>query len=306
MEFMIYRGAPYKYDWIIDLVEDVGGFIISKSMQTTEVVIIFAVPKEDVQKVEEMSGRIFGDLKSALLAGTEIIMVSPSYARHHSPMPHCGIIQNFRENGAKVDSLAMARGVGLEICRMSAMEKSLIEEHDLAVFLFGSFEHCIKEYKLKMIEDLNMPIVVMAYPPMEVEKSNITYVDGLTRILMSFRKGDEQARLNKVTQAVLETVKKIKEELKDDPLVVPPIYLKQEIEQQIPAIETCLSPAPVTLKLDSLRIKLPYETYADDIKNVHILNNKTLTDAAEVSQSYTGQILVKMQRESTAGSFFGE
>ncbi|CAD7770496.1 Methyl-coenzyme M reductase operon protein C [Candidatus Methanoperedenaceae archaeon GB50] len=52
MEFMIFRGAPYRYDWVADLIEDVGGFIVSVDMATTEVIIIFAVPKEEVSKVE--------------------------------------------------------------------------------------------------------------------------------------------------------------------------------------------------------------------------------------------------------------
>jgi putative methanogenesis marker protein 7 len=305
MEFMIFRGAPYKYDWVTDLIEDVGGFIISEDLASTEVIIIFAVPAEDVSKIEEMSQRVFGELKPAPLTGIEIIMVTPSYARHHAPVPHCNVIESFREEGAKVDCLTMARGVGLKISQMSAMERIAIEEHDIAVFMFGSFEHCVKEYKLKMIENLNIPIVVMAYPPLEVERSNITYVSGLSRMLMSFKKGDEQERLNKVTDAVLETAEKLKEEVKEDPPVLPPIYLKQEIEQQVTALESCLAPSPVTLKIDGLRVKLPYDTFAEDIKNVRLVENKTIADVAEVKPSYNGQILVKIHRESAVGSFFG-
>ncbi|MHC1572726.1 MAG: methyl-coenzyme M reductase family protein [Methanosarcinales archaeon] len=302
MEFMTFRGAPYKYDWVTDLIEDVGGFIISIDMATTEVIMIFAVPKEEVSKVEEMIETVRGELMPAPLTGIEIIMVSPSYARHHAPVPHCNLIEGLREAGAKVNSLVMGRGVGLTISQMSEMERRTIEEHDIAIFMFGCFKHCVREYKLKMIEKLKIPIVVTAYPELEVESSNITYVSGLSRMLMSFKKGDEKARLKRVMDAVLETAERLKSELEDDPPVLPPIYLKRVIEEEVGDLETCIAPFPVTLKSDGVRVKLPYERFAKDIMDIELVEGNTIGDVADVTPSIDDQILVKIHRESAPGS----
>ena len=302
MEFMIFRGAPYKHDWVTDLIEDVGGFIVSIDLTSTEVIIIFAVPGEDVSKIEEMVKIVYGELMPAPLTGIEVVMVSPSYARHHAPVPHCNLIEGLRESGAKVNSLVMGRGVGLKISQMSAMERLVIEEHDIAVFMFGCFEHCVREYKLKMIEKLRIPIVVMAYPELEVNRSNITYVSGLSRMLMSFKRSDEKARLGRVMDAVLETGEGVKRELGDDPPILPPIYLKQVIEEQVQDLNTCIAPFPVTLKSDGVRVKLPYASFAKDIRGIGLVEGKTIGDVADVTPSHDDQILVKIHRESASGS----
>ncbi|OYT63765.1 hypothetical protein B6U67_01920 [Methanosarcinales archaeon ex4484_138] len=305
MEFMIFRGAPYRHDWVTDLIEDVGGFIVSIDLTSTEVVMIFAVPKEGVSKIEGMVKIVHGELMPAPLTGIEIIMVSPSYARHHAPVPHCNLIEGLRESGAKVNSLVMGRGVGLTISQMSAMERLAIEEHDIAIFMFGCFEHCIREYKLKMVEKLKIPIVVMAYPKLEVEMSNITYVSGLSRMLMSFKKGNEKTRLNRVMDAVLETADGLKGELEDDPPILPPIYLKQAIEGEVQDLNMCIAPFPVTLKTDGVRVKLPYANFAEDIMGIELVEGKTISDVADVTPSHDDQILVRVHRESASGSLFG-
>ncbi len=74
---------------------------------------------------------------------------------------------------------------------------------------------------------------------------------------------------------------------------MPPYYLKVEIENQIPEIEESPSPAPITVKLDGLRIKLPYEKFAEKIRNVRILDFK-LGDICNVLPSVVeGHTLVR-------------
>ncbi|MEM0215058.1 MAG: methyl-coenzyme M reductase family protein, partial [Archaeoglobaceae archaeon] len=78
-----------------------------------------------------------------------------------------------------------------------------------------------------------------------------------------------------------------------DRFEVPPYYLKSEVENQIPEINEITSPAPITVKLNGLRIKLPYDKFGDKIKNVKILDFK-LGDICEVFPSVVeGHTIVK-------------
>ncbi|CAD7770490.1 Methyl-coenzyme M reductase operon protein C [Candidatus Methanoperedenaceae archaeon GB50] len=246
---------------------------------------------------------VLGELMPAPLTGMEIIMVSPSYARHHAPVPHCNLIEGLREGWCQGELSCFGAW-----CRLDDLtdERDGTSHHRGSMILPSSCsvasKHCVREYKLKMIEKLKIPIVVTAYPELEVESSNITYVSGLSRMLMSFKKGDEKARLKRVMDAVLETAERLKSELEDDPPVLPPIYLKRVIEGEVGDLETCIAPFPVTLKSDGVRVKLPYERFAKDIMDIELVEGKTIGDVADVTPSIDNEILVKIHRESAPGS----
>ena len=55
-----------------------------------------------------------------------------------------------------------------------------------------------------------------------------------------------------------------------DPPLVPSIVVKNAIENQVPAIEDIISPAPITVQLDGVRVKLNYDKYHELIENVVI------------------------------------
>ncbi len=55
-----------------------------------------------------------------------------------------------------------------------------------------------------------------------------------------------------------------------DPPLVPSIVVKNAIENQVPAIEDVISPAPITVQLDGVRVKLNYDKYHELIENVVI------------------------------------
>ena len=47
-----YKGGVFRHDEILDLIEDVGGYIIQKHMIAQEVVLQALVPKEDIDTLK--------------------------------------------------------------------------------------------------------------------------------------------------------------------------------------------------------------------------------------------------------------
>ena len=84
----------------------------------------------------------------------------------------------------------------------------------------------------------------------------------------------------------------------DAPLV-PPIVVKNAIENQVDEIKDIISPAPVTSQLDGVRVKLNYDNHADTIANV-MIDGKRLSELAEIKKSFMyDYILVKINSESS-------
>ena len=66
-----------------------------------------------------------------------------------------------------------------------------------------------------------------------------------------------------------------------------------------PAIEDIISPAPITVQLDGVRVKLNYDKYHELIENV-VIEGKKLSDLAEIKKSFMyDYILVKIHTESS-------
>ena len=90
-----------------------------------------------------------------------------------------------------------------------------------------------------------------------------------------------------------------KREMVLDPPLVPSIVVKNAIENQVPAIEDVISPAPITVQLDGVRVKLNYDKYHELIENV-VIEGKKLSDLAEIKKSFMyDYILVKIHTESS-------
>ena len=84
-----------------------------------------------------------------------------------------------------------------------------------------------------------------------------------------------------------------------DPPLVPPIVVKNAIENQVPEIKDVISPTPVTSQLDGVRVKLNYDKYADVIADV-VIDDKKLSELAEIKKSFMyDYILVKINSESS-------
>lgn len=181
-ETLTYTGGIHKHEEMIELIEDLGGFVLQENVSQMDLVLTLAVPIEDVERVKEKAEELLGTVKIAPMAGTEIAIVSPTLARQHLPHSACDISEYLRRYGAKDNMIGLSRGAGKGISRISEDEKNLIMEHDLAVFALGSFRECILN-KTHLFEDIDIPVVVTGAPDIDVDDipGADAYVGGLGR-----------------------------------------------------------------------------------------------------------------------------
>ncbi|MBR1611718.1 MAG: methanogenesis marker 7 protein [Methanobrevibacter sp.] len=299
-ETLTFTGGVHKSEEIKELIEDLGGFILQESIQQMELVLNMAVPLEDVDKIEEKSSELLANLSVAPMAGSEIAIVSPTLARHHLPHAACDISEYLREYGAKDNMIGLARGDGKGTSGITEEEKSLIEEHDLAVFALGSFENCIKE-KAFLYDSIDIPVIVTGAPEIDVEDlpGADAYVGGLGRIPRRLRRGHDIRALDKLVETIEGILNDKKQEMALDAPLVPSIVVKNAIENQVREIKDVISPAPLTTQLDGVRVKLNYDKYADTVANV-VVDGKKLSEIADIKKSFMyDYILVKINSESS-------
>ena len=299
-ETLIFTGGIHKSEEVRELIEDLGGFILQDSIQQMELVLNMAIPMEDVDKIEAKSNELLAKLSVAPMAGSEIAIVSPTLARHHLPHAACDISEYLREYGAKDNMIGLARGDGKGTAGITEEEKSLIEEHDIAIFALGSFENCIKE-KAFLYDDIEIPVIVTGAPEIDVEElpGADAYVGGLGRIPRRLRRGPDIRAVDNLVETIEKILSDKKREMALDPPLVPPIVVKNAIENQVPEIKDVISPTPVTSQLDGVRVKLNYDKYADVIADV-VIDDKKLSELAEIKKSFMyDYILVKINSESS-------
>lgn len=299
-ETLTFTGGVHKSEEFKELIEDLGGFILQESIQQMELVLSIAVPLEDVDKIKDKSAELLAKISVAPMAGSEIAVVSPTLARHHLPHAACDISEYLREFGAKDNMIGLARGDGKGTSGITEEEKSLIEEHDLAIFVLGSFENCIKE-KAFLYDDIDIPVIVTGAPDIPIEElpGADAYVGDLGRIPRRLRRGPDVRALDKLVETCEKILNDKKREMTLDPPLVPSIVVKNAIENQVMEIKEVFSPAPVTSQLDGVRVKLNYDDYADVIGNV-MIDGKKLSELAEIKKSFMyDYILVKINSESS-------
>ena len=299
-ETLTYTGGVHKSEEIRELIEDLGGFILQDSVLQMELVLNMAVPLEDVDKVEKKAKELLGKISIAPMAGSEIAIVSPTLARHHLPHAACDISEYLREFGAKDNMIGLARGDGKGTSGITEEEKSLIEEHDVAIFALGSFENCIKE-KAFLYDDIDIPVIVTGAPEIPIEElpGADAYVGDLGRIPRRLRRGPDVRALDRLVETTEKILNDKKREMALDAPLVPSIVVKNAIENQVKEIKDVISPTPVTSQLDGVRVKLNYDKYADLIADV-VIDGKKLSELAEIKKSFMyDYILVKINSESS-------
>ncbi|MDP2766224.1 MAG: methanogenesis marker 7 protein [Candidatus Methanoperedens sp.] len=304
LEPVKYVGGVYKHNHLLELVEDLGGYILQKNVMQTEVVLLMLVPINDMPIVEAKAKELLGKLTRAPLTGTEIATVAPTLAYHHLPHLDCDVAEFLRQHGAKTNMVGLARGVGKRICQITAYERDLINEHDLAVFILGNYEHCIIEKSKKLYEGIEIPIVVTGAPELKTEDvPNATaYVGSFGRILHQMRHAEELGALDKLAEVIGKVLDDVRKELAKDPPSVAPPRIKKEIEEQIPEIMDSLHPLPVTLQMNGARVKLPYEEYREKIENIRFVEGVAMKEVARVMPSKMRNfILIKALPKSETG-----
>jgi len=297
----------YRHDEFLDLIDDLGGYIIQKQVIAQEVVLQALVPREDIAQLRVLSRVVAGEIQYSPLVGTEIAVVSMSLDIHHLPHASCDIAEYLRKSGAKTNMIGLARGFGKRIGLLSAEERDIINEHDLAIFLFGNFETCIK-YKIKTFRrGISVPIVLCGGPKTEVLRDLFTppvdgYLGNIGRFMHRTQEKDEIAKLDELIAEVSRVLDEKRTRISRDPLSLSPARLMDVILDEIPAIHEVLSPIPVVVQMDGVRIKLPYAEYRDVISAVVIEGNITIGDIVRLTPSkMQDYILAKILPMSETG-----
>ncbi|KPV61780.1 MAG: Methyl-coenzyme M reductase operon protein C [Candidatus Bathyarchaeota archaeon BA2] len=294
----IFEGEAYRHRELLELVEDLGGSILNVRIIAQEATITFIIPEEDTPTLRKLVLELRARLREIPLVGSEIAVVSPTITRHHLPHPACDIAEYLRRMGAKTNIIGLARGVGQRVAQITRREKTLIEEHDAAVFLLGNFDYCLLEHKWKLYKDLRIPVIVAGGPKLDHVPYASAYISGIGRIPYRTRFLSEIRKLDELAKAVGKCLDGRREMIAADPLITSPFILKSEIEKQIEEVKTCYSPAPIVPQLDGVRVKLRYDKFASIIKKIRV-GNYILEDVAEVRRSMMkNYILIKLYPKS--------
>jgi putative methanogenesis marker protein 7 len=306
LEPVMFTGGVYKHDLVIEMVEDLGGYILQKNVAQSEVILLMLVPSEDMAAIEALIKELRGELVRAPLAGTEVVVVTPTLAIHHLPHTACDIAEYLRRHGAKSNMVGLARGVGREIAQINEYEAALINEHDAAVFIFGNFAECIRK-KESLYRNISVPVVVTGGPqiPKEDLPYAFEYVPSVGRVAHRARKATEIGALDKIVEAVGRALDKTRTEISKDPLTTSPPRIMDAVREQVPEVEYSYSPLPIALNLNGVRVKLPYEGYKDAVKAVRFDEGVTLEEIATVKPSrMKDYILVRILPASETGFVF--
>jgi putative methanogenesis marker protein 7 len=292
-EVMMFDGGVYKIKEFYELVEDVGGFIIQKSRAQQTISVTLAIPEEEKVVIEKKSEELGGRLINVPLAGTEIAVVAPTLGRHHMPHPVCDIAEHLRRYGAITVVMGLARGKGRKTAQITADEKRIIEEYDAAVFVLGNFKDCIVEEKVRLFEEIEIPVAVVCGPELEELPSCEALVCGIGRKAERMRRAEEIEKLEETAQAVERIVRDRRKELDEDPLFVHPAEIKQAIADLEP-VQDNLRPAPIVLHLNGLRVKIPFTEWKDTLSDIEIYGRKLGEIANIRDASLTGSTLIEI------------
>ena len=301
----LYTGGVHKHGLLIELMEDLGGYIIQKVVTGVEVNLIMLIPEKDIDLVKQLSAELLGVLMEAPLTGVEIAVVSPTLASHHLPHSACDIAEYLRHPGANTNMIGLARGMGRRVSLSMDYERKLINEHDIAVFTFGSFSDCITKKKPKLFEGIEIPIVVTG-GPVELKTEDVPgadlYIGNIGRVSHRLRRAEEINALDNLNEGVSKIASEIRQQQAKDPLAVLPARVMKEIENQVPEIHRVLSPAPLTLQLNGIRVKLPYDEFHEKIEKLEFDEGVVLSELANISRSkMKNYILIKIKSKSDVG-----
>ncbi|HPW72941.1 MAG: methanogenesis marker 7 protein [Methanothrix sp.] len=306
LEPVMFTGGLYKHDLVLELVEDLGGYILQKNVTQTEIILLLLVPSEDMNTLEILSRELRGELVRAPLAGTEVAVVTPTLAIHHLPHVACDIAEYLRRHGSKTNMIGMARGVGREIAQINEYETALINEHDAAVFIFGNFEDCIRK-KEHLYKNISVPVIVTGGPKIDAERLPYAfgYVPSIGRMAHRTRKSSEIGSLDNIVEVMGRALDQTRAAIAKDPLTTSPPRVMDAVREQVPEVEFSYSPLPIALNLNGVRVKLPYGIYKDKVAAVTFDEGVKLGEVAAIKPSrMKDYILVRILPSSETGFVF--
>lgn len=285
-----YKGGIYRHDEIMDLIEDLGGYIIQKHVLAQEVVLQALVPKEDIPLIASIARPLTGEIVPSPLVGTEIAVITMSLEIHHLPHASCDVAEYIRRNGAKTNMVGLSRGFGKRIAQLNDEERDVINEHDLAVFLLGDFQTCIQHKFPVLRRGITIPIVISGGPDKETLQKIIDppvdgYVGNIGRFMHRTKESEELEKLDEVVLEITRVLENKREEMAKDPPSVSPARLMDVINEQVEEIHDVLSPTPITVQMTGLRVKLPYDTFAPVLRKLPLEGEVTVGEVADVIPS---------------------
>jgi len=306
LEPVMFTGGLYKHDLVIELVEDLGGYVLQKNVTQTEIILLILIPSEDMPVLQALTSELRGELVRAPLAGTEVAVVTPTLAIHHLPHTACDIAEYLRRHGSKTNMLGLARGVGRDIAQINEYETALINEHDAAVFIFGNFQECIKR-KESLYRNISVPVVVTGGP--QIAAADLPYafdyVPSIGRVAHRARKATEIGTLDRIVESVGRALDRTREAIAKDPLTTSPPRVMDAVREQVPDVEYSYSPLPVALNLNGVRVKLPYDAYKEEVAAVTFDEGVKLGEIATIRPSrMKDYILVRILPSSETGFVF--
>ncbi|HOV81995.1 MAG TPA: methanogenesis marker 7 protein [Methanothrix sp.] len=306
LEPVMFTGGLYKHDLVIELVEDLGGYVLQKNVTQTEIILLILIPSEDMPVLQALTSELRGELVRAPLAGTEVAVVTPTLAIHHLPHTACDIAEYLRRHGSKTNMLGLARGVGRDIAQINEYETALINEHDAAVFIFGNFQECIKR-KESLYRNISVPVVVTGGP--QIAAADLPYafdyVPSIGRVAHRARKATEIGTLDRIVESVGRALDRTREAIAKDPLTTSPPRVMDAVREQVPDVEYSYSPLPVALNLNGVRVKLPYDAYKEEVAAVTFDEGVKLGEIATIRPSrMKDYILVRILPASETGFVF--
>lgn len=303
LEPIMYEGGVFKHNLVIELIEDLGGYVLQTNFMQTEVMIQMLCPHADISMVEDLAKELRARITRAPLTGTDIIVIAPTLAYHHLPHHACDVAEYMRRHGANTTLIGLARGVGRRTAQISAKERALANEHDLAVFTFGNFEDCITNEKYVLYKDLEVPSIITGTPELSENPAYAkAYVDGLGRIAHRLKSENELCALDKLAEVAGVILDEIRLDISKDQLTTHPARIMKEIKEQVPEIGKSLSPAPITLQLKGARVKLPYSRCKEVIENITFEEGAKLSEIATVLPSgVRDYMLIRILPKSVTG-----
>ena len=61
-----YKGGVYRHDEIMDLIDDLGGYVVQKHVMAQDVVLQSFVPRDDIDMIREIARPLAGEVIEAL------------------------------------------------------------------------------------------------------------------------------------------------------------------------------------------------------------------------------------------------
>lgn len=295
-KIMMFEGGVYKFNELKELIHDLGGFIIQELVMQTDTILHMAFPVEDEREIRNKAKELGGKLIDLPLAGTEILVVTPSMGKHHAVNPLCDIGEYLRRKGAIVHMMGLARGVGKRIAQITARELQIMEEFDGLIFVVGNFRECI-EAKVKIFERVGVPYLVVGGP---AEIACDHYVGGIGRRTDRMRRKDEFDKLELMASKLGELMAVKRAELEEDPLAASPLFLKELIEMVLPPAPG--EEFPIIIHQDGLRLLIG-DADVPRIQELEV-GKKKLGEITTLKKSLYRGYLLKILPEAVTGRLF--